>query len=179
MWWSNCRREHSQERHILAAALEGVETEKAYPVPEEHLFHPGTNALAGTWYLCKLLRRYQGLGDPLPYALAECNAGRANVLKWVQGPAATNSSAFVENVGYPGAKDYLLSIHGGQAKFVLSASDRKNAHMRIFSVGLMGVGWAVFAKSAQRWSLGILKGGKSSQGLRSNQAAAPACGPAA
>jgi soluble lytic murein transglycosylase-like protein len=115
MWWSNCRREHGQDRHIMAAAQKRVETEKAYPAPEEHLFHPGTNVLAGTWYLRKLLRCYQGLGDLLPYALAECNASRANVLKRAQGPAATNSSALVKNVGYPGAKDYLLSIHVGQA----------------------------------------------------------------
>ena len=48
----------------------------------EHCFDPGTNTLAGAWYLRKLLRRYAQADNPLPYALADYNAGRGNVLKW-------------------------------------------------------------------------------------------------
>ena len=53
----------------------------------EHCFDPGTNTLAGTWYLRKLMRRYAQTDNPLPYALADYNAGRGNVLKWNQGAA--------------------------------------------------------------------------------------------
>jgi len=78
-----------------AAAQEWAETVRAYPLPEAHLYDPRTNAFAGTWYLCKLIERYRKTDDPVPYALADYNAGRANVLKWAREAAATNSVEFV------------------------------------------------------------------------------------
>ena len=86
------------------------ETEHAYPLPEEHLFHPATNTLAGTWYLRKVLRRYVRCDHAVPFALADYNAGRGNVLKWAQGPAATNSAAFLERIGFPGTRAYVEAI---------------------------------------------------------------------
>ena len=84
----------------------------------EHLPHfehrdcvdPVTNTLAGTWYLKKLLRRYARTDNPIPYALADYNAGRGNVLKWNSGVAATNSEAFIEEIGFPMTKDYVQSV---------------------------------------------------------------------
>jgi len=38
----------------------------------------------------------------LPYALADYNAGRANVLKWRNGSAMTNSAALIDQIGFPG-----------------------------------------------------------------------------
>ena len=93
-----------------AAAQEWAETEHAYPLPEEHLFHPATNTLAGTWYLRKVLRRYVRCDNAVPFALADYNAGRGNVLKWAQGPAATNSAAFLERIGFPGTRAYVEAI---------------------------------------------------------------------
>jgi soluble lytic murein transglycosylase len=49
--------------------------------------------------------------------LADYNAGRANVLKWTKGAAATNSAAFVEQIGFPGTKDYVLSIQKRQERY--------------------------------------------------------------
>ena len=71
---------------------------------------PATNTLAGTWYLKKILSRYKQADDPLPYALADYNAGRGNVLKWRTGSAMTNSAAFIDQIGFPGTKAYVLSI---------------------------------------------------------------------
>ena len=93
-----------------AAAQEWAETEHAYPLPAEHLFHPATNTLAGTWYLRKMLRRYARCDNAVPFALADYNAGRGNVLKWAQGPAATNSTAFLERIGFPGTRAYVGAI---------------------------------------------------------------------
>jgi len=76
----------------------------------EDCFDPGTNTLAGTWYLRKLLRRYAQTDNPLPYALADYNAGRGNVLKWNQGVAATNSATFLEHIGFPGTRNYVRSV---------------------------------------------------------------------
>ncbi len=74
------------------------------------LFNPEKNVVCGTWYLRKLLSRYQNTDDPIPYALADYNAGRGNVLKWIQGPATTNSLQFIEQIKFPSTKNYVLSI---------------------------------------------------------------------
>jgi soluble lytic murein transglycosylase len=71
---------------------------------------PLTNVLAGTWYLKKMLRHYNLADDPLPFGLAEYNAGRGNVLKWLAGESATNGAAFIEHIGFPGTKAYVLKI---------------------------------------------------------------------
>jgi peptidoglycan lytic transglycosylase len=92
------------------AAREWADAERIAGFDHEQCLDPGTNTLAGTWYLKKLLKRYGQTDDPLPYALADYNAGRANVLKWNHGPAATNSAAFIEQIGFPGTKTYVKSV---------------------------------------------------------------------
>jgi len=92
------------------AAREWAAAEHLLGFEHEHCFDPGTNTLAGAWYLRKLLHRYAQTDNPLPYALADYNAGRSNVLKWKQGAATTNSVAFVEQIGFPGTREYVLTV---------------------------------------------------------------------
>jgi soluble lytic murein transglycosylase len=92
------------------AAREWASAEHVADFLHEHCFDPGTNTLAGTWYLRKLLRRYAQTDNPLPYALADYNAGRGNVLKWNRGEAATNSATFIGQIGFPGTRDYVNSV---------------------------------------------------------------------
>jgi len=92
------------------AAQEWAEAEHVYPLADEGLFSPATNTMAGTWYLRKVMQRYRRVDDPVPFALAEYNAGRGNVLKWAVGAAATNSEAFVRTIGFPSTRDYVRSI---------------------------------------------------------------------
>jgi len=92
------------------AAREWAAAEHLLNFEHEHCFDPGTNTLAGTWYLRKLLRRYAQTDNPLPYALADYNAGRGNVLKWNQGTAQTNSEVFIGQIGFPGTRDYVRSV---------------------------------------------------------------------
>jgi soluble lytic murein transglycosylase len=92
------------------AAREWASAEHLPDFLHEHCFDPGTNTLAGTWYMRKLLRRYVQTDNPLPYALADYNAGRGNVLKWNRGAAATNSDAFTGQIGFPGTRDYVKSV---------------------------------------------------------------------
>jgi soluble lytic murein transglycosylase len=92
------------------AAQEWADTEHISGFEHEHCLDPQTNILAGTWYLKKLLRRYTQTDNPIPYALADYNAGRGNVLKWNIGEAATNSSVFIEQIGFPGTKAYVKSV---------------------------------------------------------------------
>jgi len=92
------------------AAREWAAAEHVYPFAHEECFDPVTNTLAGTWYLGKLLRRYPQADDPRPYALADYNAGRGNVLKWLRGSAATNSAVFLEQIGFPGTRAYVRAV---------------------------------------------------------------------
>jgi soluble lytic murein transglycosylase len=74
------------------------------------LLDPARNTRAGTWYLAKLLKRYPRTDNPAAYALADYNAGRANVLRWLKGEASTNSVAFLEAMDFPGTREYVRSI---------------------------------------------------------------------
>ena len=92
------------------AAFEWAEATKIRSFEMSHLVSPRTNTLAGTWYLRKVLGRYRAADHPLVYALADYNAGRANVLKWSKGSAMTNSADFVVQIGFPGTRHYVESI---------------------------------------------------------------------
>jgi soluble lytic murein transglycosylase len=92
------------------AAREWADAERVGSFAHQDCLDSGTNALAGTFYLRKLLKRYAGTDDPIPYALADYNAGRGNVLKWNSGAAATNHAVFVEQIGFPGTKAYVKSV---------------------------------------------------------------------
>jgi soluble lytic murein transglycosylase len=91
------------------AAMEWADAEHVKNFQHEDCFDPGTNTLAATFYLGKLLKRYAQTDNPVPYALADYNAGRGNVLKWNTGAAATNSAAFVRQIGFAGTKRYVKS----------------------------------------------------------------------
>ncbi len=93
--------------------LAAVEWSTSHDVPGfelDHLFDPVTNTLAGTWYLARVLKRYPHADDPLPYALADYNAGRNHVLRWNKGPAETNALAFVAQIGFPGTRKYVETV---------------------------------------------------------------------
>jgi soluble lytic murein transglycosylase len=93
-----------------AAANEWAAVQKIKTFILTDLFNPSVNIDCGTWYLKKSLSRYQGTDNSLPYGLAEYNAGRGNVLKWMKGAASTNSAEFINQISFPGTKTYVLSI---------------------------------------------------------------------
>jgi soluble lytic murein transglycosylase len=92
------------------SAQEWADAEHVAGFGHERCLDPGTNTLAGTFYLGKLIKRYAAADNPVPYALADYNAGRSNVLRWNRGAAATNSAIFVEQIGFPGTKAYVKSV---------------------------------------------------------------------
>jgi soluble lytic murein transglycosylase len=92
------------------AADEWAEAERVKNFQPEQLLDPATNAFAGAFYLAKLLKRYPQTDNPAAYALADYNAGRGRVLRWLGGAAATNGAAFLEQMDFPGTKKYVLAV---------------------------------------------------------------------
>lgn len=92
------------------AAQEWADAEHVIGFTHEHCLDPRTNTLCGTFYFKRLLQRYRQTDNPVPYALADYNAGRANVLHWNEGAAVTNSALFVQQIGFPGTRDYVLAV---------------------------------------------------------------------
>jgi soluble lytic murein transglycosylase len=92
------------------AAREWADAERISGFAHEQCYDPRTNTLAGTWYLKKMLKRYTQTDDPVPFALADYNAGRGNVLKWMKGAGLTNSATFLDQVGFPGTRDYIRGV---------------------------------------------------------------------
>jgi soluble lytic murein transglycosylase len=93
-----------------AAAWEWAAAERIADFDHEHVADPKTNLLAGTWYLARLLRRYPDADDPIPFALADYNAGRSHVLRWNHGAGATNADVFLEQITYPGTRRYIEEV---------------------------------------------------------------------
>ena len=92
------------------AAGEWARAEKLTSFALEQLFDPATNTLAGAWYLGKLLKRYKDADNAVPYALADYNAGRSQVLRWNKGSATTNNALFIEQMDFPGTRKYVKSV---------------------------------------------------------------------
>jgi len=99
------------------AAREWADSERIGSFHHEHCLDPATNTLAGTWYLHKALSKYGSADEPLPYALAEYNAGRRNVFRWKTGAAETNSESFIQQIGFPTTSNYVRTIMAARKRF--------------------------------------------------------------
>lgn len=92
------------------AAQEWADAERVSGFKHEHCLDAHTNTLAGTFYLRKLLRRYRHTDDPVPYALADYNAGRSRVLNWLEGSGSTNSAVFIQHISFPATQEYVVQV---------------------------------------------------------------------
>jgi len=92
------------------AAKEWATSEKVEPFAHGHVIHPKTNTLAGTWYLKKMLNRYKSSENPIVYALADYNAGRQHVLRWLETSSLEDSQNFLNKMDFPSTRQYILDI---------------------------------------------------------------------
>ena len=78
----------------------------------EELFDPKTNLEAGTWYLRRAIEHWQNQATPIPFALAEYNAGASRALRWAGGDdtKAVAEKTFLANIDFPGTRKYVDSI---------------------------------------------------------------------
>ena len=74
------------------------------------LFDPGTNLMAGAWYLARAMHRWSAKDDPVPYALAEYNAGRSNAVRWDSLDKGGSGATFCESITYPSTRRYVKDI---------------------------------------------------------------------
>ena len=81
------------------------------------LWEPQTNIEAGTWILAQALARWQDHDDPVPFALAEYNAGAGRVVKWLPKGDETTAEEFVAAITFPGVRHYIERINGYVANY--------------------------------------------------------------
>ena len=63
--------------------------------------------------LAKAIEDWKEKKDPVPYALAQYNAGRSRVLKWDKALAESEKQVtFIEGIAFPGTKKYVEDIMG-------------------------------------------------------------------
>jgi soluble lytic murein transglycosylase len=78
----------------------------------EKLFDPKTNLEAGTWYLRRAFEHWETQSDPMPFALAEYNAGASRAQRWSGGNSvdAISAQTFLKKIDFPGTRKYVDSI---------------------------------------------------------------------
>jgi soluble lytic murein transglycosylase len=123
----------SGERGLMqvgeAAAQDWAKAEKIETFVPTDLFDAKTNLEVGTWYLRQSLDRWKQKKDPLPFALADYNAGRSRVDRWL---AAANfgDEASAEDlllaIEFPTTRSYIETILSRE-RFYLPRSRCLNA----------------------------------------------------
>jgi soluble lytic murein transglycosylase len=80
----------------------------------EQLFDPKMNLEAGAWYLRRAFERWKAQSDPIPFALAEYNAGASRAQRWSGGDTvdAIPVREFLQNIDFPATRKYVESIIG-------------------------------------------------------------------
>ncbi len=94
------------------AADEWAKENKIDNFQVEELLDAKTNLQAGTWYLQRALQRWRVQSDPIPFALAEYNAGASRAQRWAggDGTAPISPKDFLQNIDFPGTRKYVESI---------------------------------------------------------------------
>ena len=91
------------------AANEWARENKVENFKLDDLFDAKTNLEAGSWYLRRALDHWQAEAEPLPFALAEYNAGASRAQRWV-GTNGVTTSQFLDNIDFPATRRYVQSI---------------------------------------------------------------------
>lgn len=94
---------------LPASAREWAKTQHVDSFCTADLFDPGTNTMAGAWYLRRAMVRWKCKPNPTPYALAEYNAGASNAQRWDR-EAQAASVDFVRAITYPSTRRYVQDI---------------------------------------------------------------------
>jgi len=107
----------SGERGLMqvteAAAADWARAQKIETFVPADLFAPRTNLQVGVWYFAKAWERWKDKDDPLPFALAEYNAGRTRVDRWIAGTNMGEKASAEDLLGaidFPMTRRYITEI---------------------------------------------------------------------
>lgn len=95
------------------AAADWAKNEKIEAFAPADLFDPKVNIEAGTWYLKRALGHWASRDDALPFALAEYNAGRTRVHRWIKDSGRGETAAADDlkaAMDFPGTKSYVAGV---------------------------------------------------------------------
>jgi soluble lytic murein transglycosylase len=92
------------------AAMEWAHVVQQEALDFSTLLDAHSNIAAGAWYLHRALQRWASRHDPLPYALAEYNAGLSNVRRWDKEAGGSMATNFADSIGYPTTQRYVREI---------------------------------------------------------------------
>jgi soluble lytic murein transglycosylase len=91
-----------------AAARDWASAHKIEVFVYADLFDAKTNLEAGAWYLSRALERWKDRDDPVPFALAEYNAGRSRLEKWAE--KAVTADAMLRDAAADSTRHYVEGI---------------------------------------------------------------------
>jgi len=96
------------------AANEWARENKIAGFNADQLFDPKTNLKAGSWYLHRAMEHWTHQSDPIPFGLAEYNAGASRVQRWSggNGLAEISEHQFLQKIDFPATRRYVESIIG-------------------------------------------------------------------
>jgi soluble lytic murein transglycosylase len=96
-------------------AKDWARIEKIETFEPTDLFDPKTNLDAGAWYVARSLERWKSKDDPIPFVLAEYNAGRKRVDRWIaetgHGQNAT-AEDLLKQMDFPSTRQYIDDVVG-------------------------------------------------------------------
>jgi soluble lytic murein transglycosylase len=121
----------SGERGLMqvseAAARDWARSHKVESFQPTDLFSPRTNLEIGSWYLKQKLIRWGAKDDPVPFALAEYNAGGRRVDRWVAETKlgeATTATDLRSRIDFPSTHAYVEAILKRQVYYQAQAEKR-------------------------------------------------------
>jgi soluble lytic murein transglycosylase len=94
------------------AANEWARETKVENFRVEELFDPKKNLEAGAWYLHRALQHWEEQSDPIPFALAEYNAGASRAQRWAGGNTDSPMSLdeFLTKIDIRGTRNYVDTV---------------------------------------------------------------------
>jgi soluble lytic murein transglycosylase len=82
----------------------------------EQLLSPEMNLEIGTWYLSKAVQRWNSEDNAVPFALAEYNAGKSRVDRWIRTASQkrkgrpVTAETFQDSIDFPSTARYVRAI---------------------------------------------------------------------
>lgn len=97
-----------QVRPVVATEWSAAHGQR--PMDAARLADPQTNLRVGSWYLARALQQWSQASEPVPLALAQYNAGRSSVLKWVDARSLADPEAFLQQIQFRSTRAYVRDI---------------------------------------------------------------------